>query len=112
MDNVKARDEATYKCRVDFRQAPTRISNIDLNVIGKNKSSKFTVIFSHIEKKKVYLIKVDIISIFFDLVTVPPEKPRVYTVDDNKEVRLKLGPYRVGETVRVRYIMNLLVFYV
>ena len=35
MDNVKARDEATYKCRVDFRQAPTRISNIDLNVIGK-----------------------------------------------------------------------------
>ena len=36
MDNVKAKDEATYKCRVDFRQAPTRISNIDLNVIGKN----------------------------------------------------------------------------
>ena len=40
----------------------------------------------------------------------PPEKPRVYTVDDNKEVRLKLGPYRVGETVRVRYIMTSLLF--
>ena len=34
---------------------------------------------------------------------MPPEKPRVYTVDDNKEVRLKLGPYRVGETVRIRW---------
>ena len=36
-------------------------------------------------------------------IIVPPEKPRVYTVDDNKEVRLKLGPYRVGETVRIRW---------
>ena len=35
LDNVKGRDEGSYKCRVDFRQAPTRISNIDLHVIGK-----------------------------------------------------------------------------
>ena len=39
LDNVKGRDEGSYKCRVDFRQAPTRISNIDLHVIGK----KFTM---------------------------------------------------------------------
>ena len=38
----------------------------------------------------------------FIFILVPPEKPRVYTVDNNKEIRLKLGPYRVGETVRVR----------
>ena len=31
MDNVKGRDQAIYKCRVDFRQAPTRISNINLH---------------------------------------------------------------------------------
>lgn len=40
------------------------------------------------------------ISIFF--VIVPPEKPTIYTADDNLEVRLKLGPFRIGETVRLR----------
>ena len=33
---------------------------------------------------------------------MPPEKPRIYTADDNNEVRLKLGPYKVGDTVRLR----------
>ena len=35
-------------------------------------------------------------------VLVPPEKPRIYTADDNNEVRLKLGPFKVGETIRLR----------
>ena len=34
--------------------------------------------------------------------SVPPEKPRIFTADDNNEVRLKLGPYKVGETIRLR----------
>ena len=35
------------------------------------------------------------------LISVPSEKPRIF-VDGNREVRLKLGPYRIGETVRIR----------
>ncbi len=35
---------------------------------------------------------------------VPPEKPRIYTVEDNSEVRLKLGPYKIGDTVRLRCV--------
>ena len=35
---------------------------------------------------------------------VPPEKPRIYTVDDSQEVRLKLGPYNIGDTVRLRCV--------
>lgn len=66
LDNVSGKDQGMYKCRVDFRQAPTRISEVHLNVI------------------------------------VPPEKPKIFTIEDNNEVRLKLGPYRIGDTVRLR----------
>ena len=64
LDNISPGDEGLYKCRVDFAVAPTRISNILLDVI------------------------------------VPPEKPRIFD-DIGKEVRLKLGPYRLGETVTI-----------
>ena len=35
------------------------------------------------------------------LVVVPPEKPRIFS-DRGKEVRLKLGPYEIGDDVRLR----------
>jgi len=38
------------------------------------------------------------------IISVPPEKPRIYTADDNNEVRLKLGPYKVGDTIRLRCV--------
>ncbi len=64
LDSVKASDRALYKCRVDFRKAPTRISYVGLDVL------------------------------------VPPKKPLIY--DHGKEVRLKLGPYRLGDSLRLR----------
>ena len=38
-------------------------------------------------------------------VIVPPEKPRI-TDENNKEVRLKLGPYRLGDTVTITCEVN------
>ncbi len=35
------------------------------------------------------------------LLAVPPEKPRVYD-ERGQEVRLKLGPYKIGETVALK----------
>ena len=49
---------------MDFAAAPTRMSNILLDVI------------------------------------VPPEKPRIQD-ENNEEIRLKLGPYKVGDTLTI-----------
>ena len=73
LDNISPGDEGLYKCRVDFAVAPTRISNILLDVI------------------------------------VPPEKPRIFD-DIGKEVRLKLGPYRLGETVTISCEVSTILF--
>ena len=44
-------------------------------------------------------------NIFF---IVPPEKPKIYTVGgkkpDGNEIRLKLGPYNLGDTVKLRCV--------
>nr|XP_040567358.1 hemicentin-1-like [Lepeophtheirus salmonis] len=63
VDNVHGDDEGLYKCRVDYKIAPTKITNVHLKVI------------------------------------VPPEKPKVTTESGDEEIRLKLGPYRVGDNV-------------
>ena len=34
-------------------------------------------------------------------ISVPPEKPRIFT-EEGKEIRLKLGPYHIGESLRMR----------
>ena len=64
LDNISPQDQGAYKCRVDFAAAPTRMSNILLDVI------------------------------------VPPEKPRIQD-ENNEEIRLKLGPYKVGDTLTI-----------
>ncbi len=35
---------------------------------------------------------------FFALLSVPPDKPKIYD-ERGQEMRLKLGPYRIGDTV-------------
>ena len=35
IENILATDIGSYKCRVDFYKAPTQISEVMLNVIGK-----------------------------------------------------------------------------
>ena len=35
------------------------------------------------------------------LISVPPEKPKVFD-ERGQEVRLKLGPYRIGDTVTLK----------
>lgn len=38
LDNVQLRDEGTYRCRVDYRNAPTKNFQIHLTVIGTRKT--------------------------------------------------------------------------
>ena len=45
IDDSQTEDEGLYKCRVDFKTAPTRISEINVNVVGK-KSTDFYISFS------------------------------------------------------------------
>ena len=40
-------------------------------------------------------------SLCFSLFTVPPSKPKVFDAS-GQEVRLKLGPYKIGEDVVLR----------
>lgn len=37
LEDVRDHDEAVYKCRVDYREAPTTTSNVAVNVVRKSK---------------------------------------------------------------------------
>ena len=48
LENIKATDVGSYKCRVDFYKAPTQISEVVLRVIGEENRVllKTVIIFS------------------------------------------------------------------
>ena len=65
IDNVQYDDHSVYKCRVDFKMAPTSISSITLKVIGKG----FRFLFVMLKKPKK-------ICCFYFL--VPPAIPTIF----------------------------------
>ena len=42
---------------------------------------------------------------FYSSFVVPPEKPKIYE-ERGQEVRLKLGPYKIGDTILLKCVAN------
>ena len=84
IDGVQPGDQATYTCRVDFKLAPTTISLVNLTVQSE------------------CAITITIITI--TIIIAPPGKPVIYS-PSGSEVRLKLGPYTLGEELRLRCLV-------
>ena len=42
---------------------------------------------------------------FYSSFIVPPDKPKIYE-ERGQEVRLKLGPYKIGDTILLKCVAN------
>ena len=88
IDGVQPGDQATYTCRVDFKLAPTTISLVNLTV-----------------QSECAIVTIDSnYNYNYNNIIAPPGKPVIYS-PSGSEVRLKLGPYTLGEELRVRCLV-------